>query len=297
MRAPKKEKSDPYLKENKDEYPPPPFNTTMMLAEAVKLGLTASLAMKIAEDLYTAGYISYPRTDNTVYPRSLSLKNILEKLKQTEFKSEAEELLGQETIRPSRGRVETTDHPPIYPTEAAGKDKLKGEKWRLYELIVRRFLATLAPSCKAEHRRATVVIKEEPFNCKGYRILSPGWRKYYPYFRVTEFDLPEMAEGESITVLVVQSERRETEPPRRYSQGTLLQEMEKLGLGTKSTRHEIIQKLLDRKYVTGNDLEPTHSGVAVTNSLERHAQTITESKMTAHLEQDMEEIARTGKLH
>jgi DNA topoisomerase-1 len=280
-----------YVKENKDEYPPPPFNTTMMLAEAVKIGLTASLAMKIAEDLYTAGYISYPRTDNTVYPRSLSLKNILEKLKQTEFKAEAEELLGQETIRPSRGRIETTDHPPIYPTEAGTKEKLKGEKWRLYELIVRRFLATVAPSCKSEHRHATIAIKEEPFDCKGYRILSPGWRKYYPYFRVTEFDLPDLSKGELVKVLQVQSERRETEPPRRYSQGTLLQEMEKLGLGTKSTRHEIIQKLLDRKYVGGNDLIPTQSGIAVTNSLERHAKTITESKMTAHLEKDMEEIA------
>jgi DNA topoisomerase-1 len=280
-----------YAKENKDEYPPPPFNTTMMLAEAVKIGLTASLAMKIAEDLYTAGYISYPRTDNTVYPRSLSLKNILEKLKQTDFKSEAEELLEQETIRPSRGRVETTDHPPIYPTEAASKNKLKGEKWHLYELIVRRFLATVAPSCKSEHRNAIIAIKEELFDSKGYRILSPGWRKYYPYFRVIEFELPELKEGESIKVLSVQSERRETEPLRRYSQGTLIQEMERLGLGTKSTRHEIIQKLLDRKYVAGNDLIPTHSGIAVTNSLEKHAQTITESKMTAHLEKDMEDIA------
>jgi DNA topoisomerase-1 len=280
-----------YVKENKDEYPPPPFNTTMMLAEAVKIGLSASLAMKIAEDLYTSGYISYPRTDNTVYPRSLSLKNILEKLKQSDFKSDAEELLEQQTIRPSRGRVETTDHPPIYPTEAASKEKLKGEKWRLYELIVRRFLATVAPSCKAEHRRATIAIKEEPFDCKGYRILSPGWRKYYPYFRVTEFELPELKEEESIKVLSVQSDRRETEPLRRYSQGTLIQEMEKLGLGTKSTRHEIIQKLLDRKYVAGNDLIPTQSGIAVTNSLEKHARTITESKMTSHLEKDMEEIA------
>lgn len=279
-----------YVKENKNEYPPPPFNTTMMLAEAVKIGLTASLAMRIAEDLYTAGYISYPRTDNTVYPRSLSLKNILEKLKLTNFKSEAEELLKQETIRPSRGRVETTDHPPIYPTEAASNKKLKGEKWRLYELIVRRFLATVAPACKTEHRRATIAIKDEPFDCRGYRILFLGWRKYYPYFRVTEFDLPELAEEDSIKILAVQSDRRETEPPRRYSQGTLIQEMERFGLGTKSTRHEIIQKLLDRKYVAGNDLIPTLSGIAVTNSLEKHAQTITENKMTAHLEKDMEEI-------
>jgi len=67
--------------------------------------------------------------------------------------------------------------------------------------------------------------------------------------------------------------------------------MEKLGLGTKSTRHDIIQKLYDRKYAVGNDLIPTQSGIAVASALERHAKIVTESKMTAHLEQDMEDIA------
>ncbi|MCU0861709.1 MAG: DNA topoisomerase I, partial [Methanomassiliicoccales archaeon] len=277
--------------ETKDEYPPPPFNTTMMLAEAVKIGMSASMAMKVAEDLYTSGYISYPRTDNTVYPRSLGLKTILEKLRASDFKAEAEELLAQESIRPSRGRVETTDHPPIYPTEAATKKELKGEKWRLYELVVRRFLATVAPSCKAEHRHSKVQVEGEPFEAKGYRIMSPGWRKYYPYFRVSESDLPMMAVGDRLKVESVGMDRQETQPPRRYTQGTLIQEMERLGLGTKSTRHEIVQKLYDRKYVVGNDLVPTESGIAVAMSLEKHAKTITESKMTAHLEKDMEEIA------
>ena len=101
----------------KDEYPVPPFNTTMFLAEANRLGISASAAMKIAEDLYTSGYISYPRTDNTVYPRSLSLKFVLEKLKDSEFRADVEELLAQPHIKPSRGKVETTDHPPIYPTD------------------------------------------------------------------------------------------------------------------------------------------------------------------------------------
>ncbi|OPY31086.1 MAG: Reverse gyrase [Methanomassiliicoccales archaeon PtaU1.Bin124] len=280
-----------YERKEKDEYPIPPFNTTMFLAEANKMGISPSLAMKIAEDLYTSGYISYPRTDNTVYPRSLGLKYILEKFKESDFKAEAEELLAQPQIRPSRGRVETTDHPPIYPTEVATKKMLKGGKWEIYELIVRRFFATVAPPAKSESREGVVKVADEPFDVKGYRILLPGWRKYYPYIRVNEIIVPELKVGQEVTVKAASMERKETRPPVRYSQGTLLQEMERLALGTKSTRHEIIQKLYDRKYVVGNDLVPTQGGVAVVESLEKHAKTITESKMTAHLEQDMDDIA------
>jgi DNA topoisomerase-1 len=278
-------------RKERDEYPPAPFNTTTMLSEANKLGLSPSLAMKVAEDLYTSGYISYPRTDNTVYPRSLGLRNVLEKLRSSDLGKEAEEVLSQERIRPSRGRVETTDHPPIYPTEAATKKKLKGSKWTLYELVTRRFLATLAPSARSESAKCDLDLGGEPFRAEGYRLLSPGWRKYYHYWRVNEVLLPELVAGDEVRVLEVGCERKETRPPSRYSQGTLLQEMERLGLGTKSTRHEIIQKLYDRKYVSGNDLVPTLSGVAVVNALERHAKIVTESRMTAQLEKDMDAIA------
>ncbi|NLK26051.1 MAG: topoisomerase I, partial [Euryarchaeota archaeon] len=256
-----------------------------------KLGLSASRAMRVAEDLYTAGYISYPRTDNTVYPPSLGLKRILEKLKDSEFKDEAEELLSQERIRPSRGKTQTTDHPPIYPTEAATRKKLKGDKWKIYELVVRRFMATVAPPAKAELSDATLDVNGEEFKAKGYRMLYLGWKKYYPYFKINEFFLPTLVTGEEVVLKEVLSEKKMTQPPRRYTQGSLLQEMERLSLGTKSTRHDIIQKLYDRKYAEGNDLVPTPSGVAVAESLNRHAQIVTDSKMTAQLEKDMDEIA------
>jgi DNA topoisomerase-1 len=83
-----------------------------------------------------------------------------------------------------------------------------------------------------------------------------------------------------------------TKPESRYTQGSLIQEMERLNLGTKSTRHEIIQKLYDRKYVEGRQLRPTLPGRAIISTLEDHAKKITEPEMTAHLEADMDGIAR-----
>jgi DNA topoisomerase-1 len=278
--------------EENNEYPPVPFNTTAYLMEANKLGLSASLAMKIAEDLYTAGYISYPRTDNTVYPPSLSLRSILEKLRKSEFSKEAEEILSQESLRPSRGKRSTTDHPPIHPVEAARKGELKGHSWDVYELVTRRFLATLAPSCVSKTTKVDLDIGGETFESEGYNILSPGWRKYYPYYRVTEVTLPALKVGDAAQVLRIHSTEKKTTPPDRYSQGSLIKKMEDLGLGTKSTRHETIQKLFDRRFVKGaRIIEPTESGAAVITALEQHANDITNAKMTSHLESDMDMIA------
>ena len=204
-------------------------------------------------------------------------------------------MLKQEKIRPSKGKVQTTDHPPIYPTEAATKKQLKGDKWTLYELITRRFFATVAPPAKAEVSSAVIGIKNEKFTSKGYKLIFQGWKKYYPYLKTTEYDLPELMIGADIDVLSVELEKKMTQPPRRYSQGSLIQEMERLGLGTKSTRHDIIQKLYDRKYAEGNDLIPTASGIAVVEALNKHAHIVTDPKMTAKLEEDMDEIAHGSK--
>lgn len=281
----------------KPEYPPAPFSTTVFLAEATKLGLTAAQAMKVAEDLYTDGYISYPRTDNTVYPPSLNLRAILEKLLKSGLSKEAEEILAQETLRPSRGKKMTTDHPPIHPVDAGTKAELKGHRWDIYELVTRRFLATLAPPCQSRTTVANLDIGGEPFVSEGYQILSPGWRKYYPYYKVQEVILPNLVRGDTPTVLKLHSTEKKTTPPPRFSQGTLIQEMERRGLGTKSTRHEAIQKLYDRRFVEGARIQPTESGIAVVSALENHARLhdeykITDEKMTAHLEKEMDLIAQ-----
>ncbi len=276
----------------KDEYRPPPFDTTMMQVEANKIGIPPSAAMKLAEDLYTGGYISYPRTENTEYPKSLGLRNVLERLKESDFAAEAEELLKQEKIMPSRGKRRTTDHPPIYPTAGASSAKMKGDKWKLYELIVRRFLATVAPNAVAEITEVTLDVNGEPFKAQGYVQKEAGWKKYYhKYLRPQESRIPELKTGEKLDVRSITEDESQTKPPYRYNQGSLIQEMDRLQLGTKSTRHDIIGKLFSRNYVQGNYLVPTASGIALTKSLEKHGGGITEPAMTAKLESDMLSIA------
>jgi len=283
-----------YIENEREERPPPPFNTTMFVSEANRIGFGAARAMQIAEDLYQAGFISYPRTDNTVYPATINLRSVLEKLQDSPFAAEARELAAQERIVPSRGRTEATDHPPIYPVAGATREKIRRkDHWAIYELVVRRFLATVAPNAVARTSEGRIDLGGQTFRALGYRIQEMGWRKYYPYWTVRESILPTLVVGEDLErVGPVDMREDRTKPPPRYTEGALIQEMERLNLGTKSTRHEIIKKLLDRKFVEGKYLRPTMSGRAVIQALEDHADRITKPEMTAHLEEDMDEIAR-----
>ncbi len=280
-----------YAVTRKEEYKPAPFDTTQMQVEANKIGIPPTTAMKLAEDLYTGGYISYPRTENTEYPRTLNLRSVLEKLKESEFGPEAEEILSQEKIIPSRGKRRTTDHPPIYPTAGASSDRMKGDKWKLYELIVRRFLATVAPNAEAEVTECAIDVAGEKFLAEGYALKKQGWKKYYKkYLKAAPAKLPAMEVGDKVEIRSMSAAESETQPPYRYNQGTLIQEMDRLQLGTKSTRHDIISKLFSRNYVQGNYMIPTYSGIALTKSLEKHGGGITEPDMTAKLEADMMSI-------
>src|SRR5436190_7264731 len=232
-----------YIQNEREERPPPPFNTTMFVAEANRIGFGAAQAMKIAEDLYQSGYISYPRTDNTVYPSSVNLRTVLEKLQDSPFAEEARTLAAQERIVASRGRTQATDHPPIYPVQGVTREKVKrNDHWAIYELVVRRFFATVAPNAIAETAETKIDLGGQLFLAEGYRIKDPGWRKYYPYWTVREAILPALTTGESLDrVGPVTIREDRTKPPARYSEGSLIQEMERVGLGTKSTRDETLE--------------------------------------------------------
>jgi len=275
--------------------PPVPFSTTLFVAEATRLGIGASTVMRVAEHLYTQGLISYPRTDNTVYPRGLGLRGLVEKFRESPFREAAEFVLSQPTFRATRGRTETTDHPPIYPTGVVDPKKLRPDHARIYELVVRRFLATLSPDSVARSRFAAVEILGERFEGKGQELVDPGWYRLYPYSQPDETPLPVLAVGETVPITSVQLVEDQTKPPRRYTQGSLIQEMERLGLGTKSTRHDVLQKLFDRHYVNQRQLEPTSTGIAVAEALRAHAPVITRPEMTHRLEEDMELVAESKK--
>jgi DNA topoisomerase I len=276
--------------------PPPPFNTTGFLTAAASLGIGPSRAARIAEDLYTDGYISYPRTDNTVYPRSLDVREILGYLKRVEGTgADAERLLGAKKLTPTRGKRETTDHPPIYPTGYASKKALREDQWKIYQLVVRRFLATLSGPAKTLRTTLRFESGGEPLTTSGTVVTEEGWLGVYPYGRRADEELPALSEGDEVEVVEAEVLSKETQPPSRYGQGRLIRLMEDLGLGTKATRPSIIQNLYDRGYVHDDPLVPTETGMAVAQALKDFASEIATHEMTAELERSMDAISE-GKV-
>jgi DNA topoisomerase-1 len=276
--------------------PPTPFNTTAFLTAASSLGFSPSRAARIAEDLYTDGYISYPRTDNTVYPRSLDLREVLGYLTDVEgVGKHAGRLLEQEELSPTRGKKETTDHPPIYPTGHATKDSMRDDQWRIYQLVVRRFLATLSEQAKTLRTTLRFDSGGEPLVTGGTVVTDEGWLGVYPYSRRADEELPNLSEGDVVRVIGKEILSKETQPPGRYGAGRLINVMEDLGLGTKATRPNIIQNLYDRGYVHDDPLIPTEKGMSVAQALTDFASEIASHEMTAKLERSMDEISE-GKI-
>jgi len=276
--------------------PPAPFDTTAFISAAGSLGYSAQRTMSIAEELYTAGYITYPRTDNTVYPDDLDPTTLVEAFRGGAFAEDAAYLLELDDLEPTSGDEETTDHPPIHPTaELPARSDLGDDEWELYELVVRRFFATVADPAEWAQLRVVAEVGEHRLKANGKRLLHEGYHAVYPYTSTSENHVPAVDEGESLSVDAVGIEQKETQPPRRYGQSRLIRKMEELGLGTKSTRHNIIEKLYDRGYVEGDPPQPTALAEAVVDAAEEFAEQVVTEEMTAQLEADMNAIAEGEK--
>ena len=277
--------------------PPTPFNTTQYIRAAGSLGYSAQRAMSIAEELYTTGWITYPRTDNTVYPEDLDPEELLATFADTgAFGEDAAALLEQDEIEPTAGDEETTDHPPIHPTgEIPGRQDLSEDEWEIYELVVRRFLATCAEPATWAHLRVVADADGCALKANGKRLVEPGYHAVYPYVGSSENYVPEVAEGEALGLFDARLEAKETQPPRRRGQSRLIETMEQLGVGTKSTRHNTLQKLYDRGYIEDDPPKPTGLAMAVVEAAERFADHIVDEGMTAQLERDMTAIAEGEK--
>ena len=279
-------------KKKRTSAPPAPFNTTSLMAAASNEGITPARCMRMAESLYMEGYISYPRVDNTVYPKTLNLAEIVESLKANpSYRPYCEKLLSKSTLTATRGKKETTDHPPIYPVKGANPEDMDASSFRLYNLIARRFLATLSGPATIEGTKVSIDIESEEFVKKGDVLVEAGYREIYPYGLKKDEQLPALAVGQKIAINKCTIEHDQTKPPARYSSGRLIQEMEKNGLGTKATRHSIIERLATVKYIVNDPIEPTQLGIAVIDALDSYAPHITHPQMTAELEDGMDAIA------
>ncbi len=280
-------------KKRRTSAPPAPFNTTSLMAAAAAEGITPARTMRIAESLYMNGFTSYPRVDNTVYPASLDLAATLGMLTDVPaYAPYARQLLDGGKLHPTRGKKEETDHPPIYPTGVGDPDRLKPEEWKLYNLIARRFMATLSNPAVIEGTKITIEVAGEPFVAKGDVLVERGYRAIYPYGLKKDEQLPVVNQHDEVAFNGAELLAKQTTPPGRYSQGSLLQEMERQGLGTKSTRHSIIERLYNVRYIAGDAIEPTQLGRAVIDALTEFAPHITSPNMTAELEAEMDSISK-----
>ena len=281
-----------YTENEKREPPPPPFDTTSFLATASSmLRIPAAKAMEIAENLYMNGWISYPRTDNTVYPKSLSIGKLLKVLSHL-YPKEVDFVRKNMRRFPTSGKKESTDHPPIHPVDCPPVGKLGKEHRMIYDLVARRFFATLTKDAVVMCKKGSIRVGGLEFVCEGKENIEKNWKEIYPVKERWK-KLPKLEIGEELEIVSVNLVRKETRPPKRFTQGSLISEMERHGLGTKSTRHDIIRKLYSRKYVVGYNLIPTESAFAVIETIKPYE--ISKPDMTAQLERDMDEIAEGKK--
>jgi len=273
--------------------PPIPFDLGALQSEAYRcFGYTPMRTQQLAQDLYLAALISYPRTSSQKLPPSIGYAKIMEQLGRfsKQYKEFADELLALPELVPSEGKKTDPAHPSIYPS-GERPEKLTGPHQKLYDLIVRRFFSVFGKPALVESMKVELGVGGQLFYIHGRRVLDEGWLKYYGRYGATEeVILPELREGQVLTVRELKFEEKETQPPPRYNPASIVKEMEARNLGTKGTRAPILQNIYGRGYIFGNQITVTDLGIEVVDSLLKHCPEIVSEELTAQFELEMEAI-------
>ena len=283
-----------------EQPPPPPFNLGDLQHEAYsKFRYTPRTTLNAAERLYLGAYISYPRTSSQRIPPTLDVRGILEGLRgRRGYAGLVDSLLKRSELHPAQGVKDDPAHPAIHPT-GARPGRLSGVDARVFDLICRRFMASLGRPAVRESVSAKVNVEAyegaHSFFLRGAKLVEDGWIRYYqPYVKERGSELPELGERQEVPITELRSLERYTKPPSRFNPGSLLRLMEDEGLGTKSTRADIVDTLFRRGYIKGGATEVTDLGFTIVENLERYAPDILSVEMTRGLEEDMGRIQSGG---
>ncbi|MGB9786062.1 MAG: DNA topoisomerase [Infirmifilum uzonense] len=236
-----------------DVNPPIPLNTIDFESRASSfLNIRPKEALAIAEKLYQYGYISYPRTETTIYPPTLNLNTLASMFTNWEDAGWYVSKLLTKGFTPTHGREDDKAHPPIHPTRAATRTQLErhmGSKaWLIYELVARHFIATLSEKAQVERQKILVSLAGVELQAEGRRIVYPGFYYVYPYAKPEEKPLPYLVEGDVLDVRNINLEERTTQPPPYLSESELLALMKRYGIGTDATMQDHIHTNIERKY-------------------------------------------------
>ncbi|MBI4451468.1 DNA topoisomerase I [Candidatus Woesearchaeota archaeon] len=271
--------------------PPVPFDLTTLQTESYRVfGISPKATLEIAQSLYIAGWISYPRTSSQQLPPALGFAKIIQSLSRQEQYSELCSAALKTPLKPYNGKKTDPAHPAIYPTGIA-PEGLEARQAKVYDLIVKRFLATFGQPAKRETNTVEIHVNTEPFIAKGTRTLEPGWHRFYaPYVKLEEIELPPLEQGQKVSVEKITLHDLQTQPPKRFTQSSIIRELERRELGTKATRAEIIDTLYRRNYAKGENLEATELGMHIIDVLEKYSPKILDEELTRHFEREMESI-------
>ncbi len=291
--------------------PPFPFDLTTLQREAYNIfSFSPKQTLDIAQALYEQGAISYPRTSSQKLPAKIGYMEIIKTLsKKIQYSVLCEKLLEKKNPKPNEGPKEDPAHPSIFPTQDIPNMKaLTPQQAKLYDLIVKRFLSVFADPAIRESVTVKLDVKRddadrksasiigEIFVSNGIRTIQANWLDFYkPYSKLKEQILPPLKKGEQLEIKKVEILEKETQPPNRFTQGSILKELEDLGLGTKSTRALILQTLYDRGYIRDKTIEVTKLGESVIKSLEKYCPEIVSVELTKDFESGMEAIVEEKK--
>ncbi len=275
----------------------PNFDLTSLQVEAYRLfSYNPSRTLDIAQTLYEASLITYPRTSSQQLPASIKLGPIITALgKNKDYADLVEKVQKNKWSKPVQGKKEDPAHPAIHPTGQHAA--ISGQEKNVYDLIVRRFLASFAPPAKRERNRIEIDSGGEVYAASGSRIIEKGWTEFYgEYYTSEDVELPAFRAGENVAVGSKKNTRKETKPPKRYTQASIISELEKRHLGTKATRSVVVDTLFKRGYADGTkSIEVSDFGLKVCDILNKYAPEILDENLTRKIEDDME-LIQGGKV-
>jgi len=277
--------------------PPEPFTTsTMQQTSWQRFSWPAEKTMQVAQQLYEMGYITYMRTD------SVNLSELALKMAEAFLLKNFGKDYYQKRVYKTKSKVAQEAHEAIRPTEVERTpeilaEKLNSQELKLYDLIWRRFLASQMTPAIFDRTEIEILAKNYEFLAKGQILKFDGFLKIYP-MKFEEEELPELKEGEILEVLKILSLQHFTQPPPRYTEASLIKELEKHGVGRPSTYAPILTTIQERNYVKKDEKKrfyPTAVGFAVNDLLVKHFPEIVDINFTAKMEDDLDKIANGKK--
>ncbi|XP_025418842.1 DNA topoisomerase 3-alpha [Sipha flava] len=279
-------------KKPKSKWRPVPLDTIELeKAASRKLGINAKETMKIAEKLYSQGFISYPRTETNIFPKELNLSNLVQLQTEDNNWGDFAQTVLNDGPSPRQGKKTDQAHPPIHPTKYT--QGLQDRERKVYEYVVRHFLACLSKDAEGEETIVNIEINDEKFLANGLRIIALNYLEVYPYDRWSNKQIHNYHQGQSFMPTGLEMTDGYTCAPNLLTEADLISLMDKHGIGTDATHAEHIETIKSRLYVgleNNKYFIPGELGIGLVEGYDNMGFEMSKPHLRAELEADLKKI-------